>query len=118
MFRDPSWMRRSGVALLLLASLATGAIALPHEGAIDDAACSPIIVAHDARAHYIGADSTPAPADRDHCFLCHTLRSIYPAFDRFEYRHSTPRTERLHVALIDRAGRVAWALVPGRAPPV
>jgi hypothetical protein len=117
MFRSPSWIRHAGVALLLLASLGAGTIALPHADGPDDAVCSPIPVAHDESAHYVGADATPSPAESDHCFLCHSLRSFHPAFDKFEQHHHTPSTERLHLAPIDRASAVAWTLVPGRAPP-
>ena len=118
MFRGSSWIRRAGVALLLLASLGASTIALPHADGPDDAACNPVAVAHDESAHYIGAGATPAPAEADHCFLCHSLRSFYPAFDKFEQHHYEPRTERLHVAPIACARLVAWTLVPGRAPPV
>lgn len=117
MFCGLSWIRRAGVALLLLASLGLGTLAPPHEDD-GDAACNPIPVTHDESAHYIGPDSTPAPAEAGHCFLCHSLRSFYPAFDKFEQHHYGPRSERLHVAPIDRARLVAWTLVPGRAPPV
>lgn len=116
MLRGPSWIQRAGVALLLLASLGAGSFALPHEDAAD-IACSPIAVAHDASAHYVAADPTPAPAEADHCFLCHSLRSFYPAFNKFEQHDYAPRTERLHLAPIDRDSVVAWTLVPGRAPP-
>jgi hypothetical protein len=117
MFRGQSWIRRPGVALLLLVSLGVGSLALPHS---DDAdvACSPILVAHDGSAHHIRADPTAAPTESQHCFLCHSLRSYYPAFDKFEHHHSGPRAEWLHIAPIDRARLAAWALVPGRAPPV
>ena len=118
MFRGPSWIQRAGVALLLLVSLAAGTIALPHADGADDIICNPIPAAHDQSAHYVGADPTPAPGETDHCFLCHSLRSYYPAFDKFQQHHYTPRTERLHLAPIDRARVVAWTLVPGRAPPV
>ena len=117
MFRREAWIRHAGVALLLLVSLATGTIALPHA---DDAdvACSPIFVAHDESAHHIAADPATAPAESEHCFLCHSLRSHYPAFDRFEHHHYGPRAERLYAAPLDRASLAAWAFVPGRAPPV
>ena len=103
MFRGASWIRRAGVALLLLASLGAGTVALPHADGADDFACTSIAVAHDESAHYIGADATPAPAEADHCFLCHSLRSFYPAFDKFQQHHYSPRTERLHLAPVDRA---------------
>ena len=76
------------------------------------------MVAHDESAHYIGADATPGAAHADHCFLCHSLRSFHPAFEKFQQPHHAPRTERLQLAPIDRARRLAWTLVPGRAPPV
>lgn len=116
MFRQ-SWFRRAGVALLLLASLSGSTIALPHleDG---DVECSPVAVAHDESAHSIRAASGPTPVDGDHCFLCHSLRSFYSAFDTYEHHHDGPRTERLHLASLDRALIVDWTLVPGRAPPL
>jgi len=117
MFGRRSWFERAGVALLLLASLSSSAIGLRH---VDDAdaACNPIPVTHDQAAHAIGAGSKATPAEADHCFLCHSLRTFHPAFDKFEHHHYGPRTERLHVAPVDRASAVAWTLAPGRAPPV
>jgi hypothetical protein len=117
MFRGPSWIKRAGVTLLLLISLSVGSLALPHNDDAD-AGGSPILVAHDQSAHQIRAASTAAPAESEHCILCHSLRSYYPAFDKFEHHHSVPRTERLHIAPIDRARLTGWTLVPGRAPPV
>lgn len=116
MVRSRSWIGRAGIVFLLLASLSAGTIALPHAGD-RDAACAPVAVAHDESAHHIGANQTQSPRDAEHCFLCHSLRSFYPAFDRFEQHHYGPRAERLHIVPIDRALHVAWSLVPGRAPP-
>jgi hypothetical protein len=112
-----SWRRRAGVALLLLASLVGSTIALPHDPARDPE-CDAIAVAHDESAHSIAAAPDRDPLDGDHCFLCHSLRTFYPAFDKFEHHHYQPRAERLHVAPLDRAVIVEWTLVPGRAPPV
>ena len=117
MFLGSSWIRRAGVVMLLLASLGIASVAPPHANGADDIACNPVAAAHDQTAHSIGAASTPVPAEGDHCFLCHSFRSFYPAFGKFEPHHSTPRTERLHPAPIKRASVVAWTLVPGRAPP-
>jgi hypothetical protein len=117
MFRGHSWSYRAGVALLLLASLGGSTIALPHADG-RDAACSPVAVAHDESKHSIAAAPDRGPLDGDHCFLCHSLRTFYPAFDKFEHHHYAPRVERLHVAPLDRAAIVAWTLVPGRAPPI
>ena len=116
MFRRKAWIRHAGIALLLLVSLGTGSLALPH---IDDSdvECTPVLVAHDESAHHMAADPATAPAESEHCFLCHSLRSFYPAFERFEHHHYGPCSERLHAAPLDRARLAAWAFVPGRAPP-
>jgi hypothetical protein len=115
MVRAPSWIQRAGVVFVLLATLTSGTIALPHDAA--DAECIPALVTHDESAHRISAGSTPSAADSGHCFLCHSLRSFYPAFDRFEHSHDAPSAERLYTAATYRARVAAWVLVPGRAPP-
>lgn len=102
---------------MLVASLGAGSVALPHAEGADDIACAPVAVAHDESAHSITADPSRSPAEAGHCFLCHSLRSFHPAFDKFQQHDYTPRTERLHLAPADRASAVAWTLVPGRAPP-
>ena len=104
MFRGSSWIRRrAGVALLLLASLIAGT-ARCRMRTTRDVACSPIAgrarrkrPSHRRRPHAVRR-STPITA-----FLCHSLRSFYPAFDKFEQQHYGPRAERLHIAPIDRA---------------
>lgn len=116
MFRGSSWIRSTGVVFLLLVSLSAGTFGLPHADDCD-ADCGPIAVAHDQSAHHIGADPASAPAEADHCVLCHSLRSFFTAFDKFEH-HYAPRVERLHIAPSDRTGLVAWTLVHGRAPPL
>jgi hypothetical protein len=117
MFRAQSWIRRAGVALLLLASLGVSTVALPHADG-RDADCDAIAVAHDESAHSVAAAESRMPIDGDHCFLCHSLRTFYPAFEKFEHYHYGPRAERLHIAPFDRALIINWTLVPGRAPPV
>ncbi len=118
MFRGPSWTQRAGIVFLLLASLGTGVVALPHASGGGDEACSPVAAAHDESAHSIGAQQAAREDEAAHCFLCHSLRTFYQSFDRFQQPHQSPRTEPLHVAATDRASVVAWTLVPGRAPPV
>jgi hypothetical protein len=117
MFRCQWWFTRAGIAFLLLASMGASSLGL-HSAADRDVACNPIAIAHDSSAHYIGIDATPDAPGAEHCFLCHSLRSFHPAFDRFEQPHNAPRAERLQIAPLDRAGRLAWTIVPGRAPPV
>jgi hypothetical protein len=116
MFRGHSWIRRAAVAIVLLASLGASPIVLPHVDA-RDADCRPA-APHDAEAHAFAAAPDRAPRDSEHCFLCHSLRTFYPAFETFEHHYFGPRTERLHTAPVDRALIVAWTLIPGRAPPV
>ena len=116
MFCGALWIRRAGVALLLLAMTA-GSIALPHADRADDAPCSEVTIAHDESAHYIGAFSAAAPGETTHCALCHSVRTFYPAFGKFQQHHDAPLTERLHLVRIDRPSAIAWTLLPGRAPP-
>lgn len=118
MFRDKSCARRACVALWLAVSLCAGTVLAPHADGADDIACNPVLVTHDASAHYIAADPAPAQGDADHCLLCHSLRSFHSFFDKFDDHDSAPRIEQLHAAQIDHPALVEWALVPGRAPPV
>jgi hypothetical protein len=116
MFRGSCRIRRAGVVLLLLASLSAGFTALPHADDCDGE-CGPIAVAHDENAHHVGVTATTASGETEHCILCHSLRSLYGTFGKFEQHHYGRRAERLHIAPLDRARLVAWTLVPGRAPP-
>jgi hypothetical protein len=118
MFGPRSWAHRAGVTLALLVSLTSGTATLPHTDGPDDFECNPIPVAHDESAHYIGPATVFTAPDAGHCFLCHSVRSFYSAFDRFEQHDNAPHAERLHAAQIDRPALVEWTLVPGRAPPV
>jgi hypothetical protein len=118
MFRGRSWIPRACIVFLLLASVGTGVVALPHADGDRDAACSPVAVAHDETAHSIHARQRATGDEPAHCFLCHSLRTFFQPFDRFHQPHHLPRTERLHFSTTDRASAVAWTLVPGRAPPV
>jgi hypothetical protein len=118
MFRAQSWIRRSGMAVVVLASLCAGTVALPHAEGLDDFACSPVPVSHDERAHSIGAASTSRESDGQHCFLCHSLRSFHTPLERSPQRHRAVRAERLHATPFALAERLDWPLAPGRAPPV
>ena len=118
MFRARSWAHRAGVALTVLVSLLSGTALLPHAEGVDDFECNAIPIAHDESAHYVGPDTATARTEADHCFLCHSVRSFYSAFDTFAHSDTTPHAERLQAAQIDRPELVEWTLVPGRAPPV
>ena len=123
MFRAGSWIRRVGVALLVLASLCAGTVALPHAEGQDDFACSAVLVSlvslvsHDQSAHHFRAAPSSRDTDGEHCFLCHSLRSFHPAFEKYQQRYRAVRAERLHATLVAIADRLEWSLAPGRAPP-
>jgi hypothetical protein len=117
MFRDQSWIRRAGVTLLVLTSFVAAVTALPHDEGLDDLSCSPLAVAHDETAHYIGALENPDKTDSQHCFLCHSTRSFCSVLDRFVQRDDVVRGERPHTLPIVRSTVVDWTVGPGRAPP-
>jgi len=113
-----TWVRRTGVAVALLVSLCTGTVALPHAVGFEDSACGRILVSHDESAHYIGPARSSAHTDGQHCFLCHSLRSFCPFFEKYEQRDGALRAERPHAAPVAVASSLEWSLAPGRAPPV
>jgi hypothetical protein len=117
MFHGHSSMRRAGIALLVLASFVAGITSLPHTEGSEDLVCSPVVVAHDETAHYVGAVRGSGGADAQHCFLCHTARSFCSVLDRFEQRDGRLRGERPHIGPIDRRSLAGWTVGPGRAPP-
>lgn len=117
MSRSRSWLRPAVVAVSLLVSLCAGTLAPPHAEGTGDFGCSPIFIGHDERAHYIGAAPSSRHDEAQHCFLCHSLRSFHRVFDKYEQRDGTLRAEPIHAALLVFAGRLEWALAPGRAPP-
>jgi hypothetical protein len=101
----------------LLVALCAAAATIPHAAGPDDPACSPVFVSHDASAHYVGA--LPArDTGSEHCYLCHSARSLFSFFDKHEQRDNEADAERLHAAPVLLAGRFAWAVVLGRAPPM
>lgn len=108
---------RAAIALVLLAAVAAGTGALPHDPGSDDVECRNVLLAHDESAHYIGAARTATHDDADHCYLCHSFRSVHPADDRFDDRREGRDSVRLHIVQAGVAGRLEWSLLPGRAPP-
>ena len=114
MLRGQAWMRRVGL-LLLIAGLFAGAVVPPH---VDDPACTSAPVVHDERAHRITTTAERSDTHADHCILCHTFRSFHPPSERFEDRDGVRDSERLYVCQTGVSSRVAWSLVPERAPPV
>jgi hypothetical protein len=118
MFRTSSWNQRGGISVILLTALCAGFVTLPHSEGGDDSACVPVFVSHDQAAHYIGAAPSTGKGEGQHCYLCHAARSFFSVFQEYDQRDGALRAERLHLAAAARGGRVAWSLLPGRAPPV
>ena len=116
MFRMKVWSGRAGVIALVLLSLLTGTLAVPH-AEVDDLACTPVVLSHDETAHVLGAAPDSSERGSEHCFLCHSLRSFHPAFEKYEQKTGAFRAERMHAAAFVFADRIDWSLVPGRAPP-
>ena len=117
MFRRQSWASRAGAALMLVATMSAGSVALPHADE-RDADCSPILVAHDESAHHI--DQVP-----NHLRPRPNTASSAIRFVRFIRRSipssnltTRPALNSCTLRGIDRARLLAWTLVPGRAPPV
>ena len=103
MFRRRSWIRRAGVALLLLATLSARSLALPHADGGTPAAVRSGSPTTRAPTH-IGADRRPPPS-RDRTLLPLSFPPfvlLRPSISSSNH-HDAPRAERLHFAPIDRA---------------
>lgn len=55
--------------LALLSAVPMTALPLLHGG--DDVACDPLAVIHDSNAHRLVAGTSTAPAEPQHCIICH-----------------------------------------------
>jgi hypothetical protein len=101
--------------LVITGSVPVSISALLHEGADD--ACQPVLLAHDESAHRIGASRDAAPADSEHCAVCHWLQSVQaPAAS--EFMAAAPAdSHHLAVSALPLAGAAALDLLAARAPP-
>ena len=108
---------RAFVVGFLLICLTVSLATKPHADSADADACSVLLVSHDETAHYVGAAPQAAKTADDHCFLCHSLRSLGSVLDKFEQRETIRHAERLHVPALTLVDRIEWSLVLGRAPP-
>lgn len=84
----------------------------------DDPDCNVVIVHHDHSAHrFSAAPTSPSPAS-DHCYICHSLRSLHGALTAASGR--TPidigsATYRSHEMLLARG--IMRSALGSRAPP-
>jgi hypothetical protein len=117
-----SWFRStaSGVAATLLMSLATLGVSLyaPHPVDCHDAECGTILVAHDASAHRVGANTSTADTHPLHCLVCHWARSFRPHITTtFVATPAAYAGIRLHFDFIPVARNTQVAQPPLRSPP-
>src|SRR5687767_10705457 len=83
---------------------------------LDDAACLPVTAGeHDESKH---AFAPVAPAEHDHCAVCHWMRSVKPAFTSI----AASAASLAHAGEIAAASSIAHrapagAQLPARAPP-
>ncbi|HXE80145.1 MAG TPA: hypothetical protein VNK41_05305 [Vicinamibacterales bacterium] len=105
-------------AVLVLAAMCAGPLGVPHLDALGDAACAPPATAHDAAAHRFTASASADDGHHQHCFVCHWARSFSVLLRGTGHADTpAPAAERLHTAALEPHHQIAWALVPGRAPP-
>ena len=115
-------LRRARLAPLaavvaLFATMPVTISSLLHDG-MDDTACNPPLVIHDAEAHRVeGAPTTTLPAS-EHCVLCHALQALRAVSN--VVRFAAPPTDgRLVAAAVPAAvGTDRGSNSPARAPPL
>lgn len=117
-----SWFRSraSGVAVTLLLSLATLGVSLyaPHPADCHDVDCGTILVAHDASAHRVGANTSTVDTHPLHCPVCHWARSFRPHITTtFVATPAAYTGIRLQFDLITVARNPQVAQPPLRSPP-
>lgn len=95
-----------------------GAAVAPHGDDCHDAACSAIIVEHDASAHRVGAPSADADTHPLHCLVCHWVRAFRPRTEaRFVSALASETGVRLPVQFFTITSRAPVAQPPLRSPP-
>lgn len=116
------WFRvraaRIAATTLLWIVAVSGVAVTPHEDDCHDAACSAIVVEHDAAAHRVGASSSSPDSHPLHCLVCHWVRAFRPRTEaRFVSALAAETGVRLPVQFFTIAGRAPVAQPPLRSPP-
>jgi hypothetical protein len=112
--------RASGVAAMLLLSLATLGVSFygPHAADCHDADCGTILVAHDASAHRLRSNTSTADTHPLHCLVCHWARSFRPQIKTtFVAAPAASTGIPVHFDLITVARRAQVAQPSLRSPP-
>jgi hypothetical protein len=96
----------------------SGVAVAPHETDCHDAACSAIVVEHDAAAHRVGAPSNTPDSHPLHCLVCHWVRAFRPRTEaRFVSTLASEAGVRLPVQFFTISSRAPVAQPPLRSPP-
>ena len=114
-------LRRSRNLALFALLVVTGSVpvsisALVHEGADD--ACQVVLLAHDERAHRIGASRDSPPSDSQHCAVCHWLQSVQAPATAALMAVPSADTHHLAVSALPLSGDDVLSLAAARAPPL
>lgn len=83
----------------------------------DDAVCNPVVVVHDHAAHHVGASSSTAGPQQDHCFICHSLSMRSLAVDA-GINAPLIASQSIATSPALEASSPVVALRPARAPPL
>jgi hypothetical protein len=111
-------MRRKGlIAVLVLLSLFAGTVPGRHLDALGDPDCLPLFAGHNESAHHFSAVSSSRTDSAEHCFLCHSLRSLHQPHERYQQRDVSAGSEQLYIAGPAVAAYSEWSPTAGRAPP-
>jgi hypothetical protein len=109
--------RKASIAVLVLLSLFAGTIPGPHVDGLGDPDCLPLFAGHNESAHHFSAVSSARTDNTEHCFLCHSLRSLHQPHERHQQRDLSAGSEQLHIAGPAVAAHSEWSPTAGRAPP-
>lgn len=106
-------------AITLVWLVAVGGVAVaPHEDDCHDAACSALVIEHDAAAHRVGAPSSDSDGHPLHCLVCHWVRAFRPRTEaRFVSAVATETAARIPVQYFEISSRAPAAQPPLRSPP-
>lgn len=106
-------------AITLVWLVAVGGVAVaPHEDDCHDAACSALVIEHDAAAHRVRAPSGDSDGHPLHCLVCHWVRAFRPRTEaRFVSALASGAGVRIPVQFFAIFSRASAAQPPLRSPP-
>ena len=103
-------------AIALFAMMPVTISSFLHDG-MDDTACNPPVVIHDAAAHRVdNAPAIPVPQP-EHCILCHALQALRAVSTAVRFAVPVADARLMAVAPQAAAGIELVSNRPARAPP-